>query len=266
MLFSIDIGPVTVPVYSLLALVGAAAMVLVVLRWPYVKAAPRQDVGYSLCYAFIGALVGAKLLYIISAFPEFVAYLRTEGLTLEFFSLLFGGGIVFYGGLLGGLLGVYIYARRYQVPLYSLLDAIAPGVPLFHCFGRLGCFAAGCCWGEETDLPIGVVLASSPFAPHVPLLPVQLFEAGGNLLLFIGLLLYTRRPRPDGLPTFLYLSLYAMLRFILEFFRGDELRGIFGPFSTSQWISLALLAVSLTWFIRHRLEIKKARENPGTCS
>ena len=170
----------------------------------------------------------------------FKLLLLLGGQTLE---MLLSGGYVFYGGLFGGLLAAVSYCRRYRISLRAAADFYAPALPLFHVFGRIGCFLAGCCWGIEA--PWGVVYTHSLAAPNgVTLFPVQLTEAVCNLAICMVLLLRERRlsgRQPTGGALLLHAALYACVRFLLEFWRGDAVRGHFLFFSTSQWISVLIL-------------------------
>ena len=163
------------------------------------------------------------------------------------------GGFVFYGGLFGGLLGAFLYTRRYGISFAKFCNTAIVSVPLIHAFGRLGCFCAGCCYGVPADPPLGLYFNNSPVAPHgVALFPVQLLEAGLNLLLFFVLaLVFRKRRRLSPVPV--YLTSYAVIRFVLEYFRYDAVRGIFFGLSTSQWISVALaLGTGFFLFVRRR--------------
>jgi phosphatidylglycerol:prolipoprotein diacylglycerol transferase len=163
---------------------------------------------------------------------------------------------VFYGGLIAAVLVSFWYLRRHRMPLWPTCDVFAPGVALGHAIGRLGCFFAGCCYGRPTTLPWGIVF-SDPFAASyvgtplgVPLHPTQLYEAGAELVILALLLLSERRGRPFAGRTFwIYTLLYGISRFIIEFFRGDE-RGSLLGLSTSQFISVMLVALSVIMMIR----------------
>jgi phosphatidylglycerol:prolipoprotein diacylglycerol transferase len=120
-----------------------------------------------------------------------------------------------------------------------------------HAIGRIGCFCAGCCYGRAMDPPFGVYFRADSVAPiGVALFPVQLLESVLNFILFIILFGYSRKPRADRQITGLYIACYGVIRFILEFFRGDGERGILWIFSTSQWISLALIPLGLYWLLK----------------
>jgi phosphatidylglycerol:prolipoprotein diacylglycerol transferase len=190
------------------------------------------------------ALVGAKLLLLVVDFDYYASNPR------ELLSMFRSGG-VFYGGLILAVAVAFWYMRRAKLPLWPTTDAFAPGIALGHVVGRLGCLMAGCCYGRPTTAPWGITF-NNPLAADnvgtplgVPLHPTQLYEAGAELLILVLLLATERKGRPFPGRTFWgYMLLYAISRFIIEFFRGDP-RGALGMFSTSQVISLILVPVSL---------------------
>ena len=162
---------------------------------------------------------------------------------------------------LGGLAGAWLFCKRRRLSFDTLGRDLVPALPLFHAFGRVGCFLAGCCYGIPAPAGwLGVTFPASAIeAPSgVPLLPVQLYEAAGCVLLFLLLDHLTDRGWPGGRLLALYLALYAVFRFLLEFLRGDAVRGSLGPLSTSQVISLAVLAgVLLAELLHHRRNIRQ---------
>ena len=163
--------------------------------------------------------------------------------------------------LLGGLAGAWLFCKQRRLSFDTLGRDLVPALPLFHAFGRVGCFLAGCCYGIPAPAGwLGVTFPASAIeAPSgVPLLPVQLYEAAGCVLLFLLLDHLTDRGWPGGRLLALYLALYAVFRFLLEFLRGDAVRGSLGPLSTSQVISLAVLAgVLLAELLHHRRNIRQ---------
>ena len=198
---------------------------------------PAEDVLHTLLLSLIGALLGSKIF-------QALGLIVTQGARPGFWSLenwaaiAYSGG-VFYGGLIGGLLAAGLYVRKYKLDFRDLTDIVVPSVLLFHACGRVGCFFAGCCYGVEA--PWGIVFTQSIGAPNgVPLVPVQLFEAGFNLLLMAAMLILKPERKRPGLLLPLYLMAYAAARFTLEFFRGDAGRGVL-LLSTSQWISLLVI-------------------------
>jgi phosphatidylglycerol:prolipoprotein diacylglycerol transferase len=195
------------------------------------------------------ALIGAKLLLLV---VDFDYYSSNPGELLG----VFRSGGVFYGGLIAAVLVAFWYMRRARLPLWTTTDAFAPGIALGHVVGRLGCLMAGCCYGRSTTLPWGITFTNPLAAQNVgtplgiPLHPTQLYEAGAELIILVLLLATERRGRQFAGRTFwLYMLMYAVTRFIIEFFRGDP-RGAVGVLSTSQLISVILAPLSIVMLIR----------------
>ena len=195
------------------------------------------------------ALIGAKLLLIV---VDFSYYSRNPA---ELFNLFRSGG-VFYGGLIVAVLAAMWYMRRSKLPLWPTTDAFAPGIALGHVVGRLGCLMAGCCYGGPASVPWAITFTNPLAAENVgtplgvPLHPTQLYEAGAELAILVLLLATERRGRGfPGRTFWLYMLLYAVTRFIIEFYRGDP-RGAIGVLSTSQLISVVLVPISVVMLIR----------------
>jgi phosphatidylglycerol:prolipoprotein diacylglycerol transferase len=194
----------------------------------------------SLVFGFIGA----KLLYCI---------VEINALLDEPMRILSGSGFVLYGGIIGGILAAMIYCKFKRVSFLQYFDLAVPSVALAQGFGRIGCFLAGCCYGRGTDTAIGIAFYNSPIAPNgVKLIPTQLFSSAGNFLIAVVLLIYARKDRKKGKVGALYLILYSVGRFIIEFFRNDY-RGSIGVLSTSQFISLIILVIGTLMFFMKEL-------------
>ena len=193
-------------------------------------------------YLLISALIGAKLLLVI---------VNWEHMQHDPWSLVRSGG-VFYGGLLAAIVTALWYFRKHRLPPWKMADVLAPSVALGHGIGRLGCFAAGCCYGKPTDSFLGVTFTSD-YAHQIvavplglALHPTQLYEAGAEFLIFTFLLWLSTRKRFDGQVFWTYVGLYAAVRFVIELYRGDPRGFVFdGALSTSQFIGLLMLAMSL---------------------
>ena len=219
------------------------------------------DVILSAIYTMIGAMLGAKLLYIAISWDDIARVIDTMqyGVTESLFYVL-NNGFVFYGGFIGGFLGLLLYIKQFKRKTLDYFTIYATVLPLGHALGRIGCFLGGCCYGMKYDGIFAVdfpVYPSLEESPTISRLPIQLFEAAGLLLLFLLLVfLYYRVPKKPTLPLWTYLAVYPVLRFVLEFFRGDEVRGGFLFLSTSQWISLGILTVAGTAF--YLTQVKKA--------
>ncbi|MBS5450583.1 MAG: prolipoprotein diacylglyceryl transferase [Coriobacteriia bacterium] len=168
-------------------------------------------------------------------------------------------GFVFYGGLIGGLAVGSIYAHARGWDVLAHLDIFAVAIPLFHVFGRIGCFFGGCCYGVE--VPWGITYTMDPIAQAngVPRVPIQLIEAACNLVIFATLLALFLRGHMGRRLIGVYGLLYGCVRFVDEFWRGDAYRGFLGPFSTSQWISLLVIVASVILLVAmHRKQNAKA--------
>lgn len=246
MLPTIEIFGVPISMYGLMIVIGGFLGIYIAVKRRKKYNIEKDDVVFSSCYAAIGLIIGAKLLYIITILPTIIEHRKIIFSSMSNFISLLSGGFVFYGGLIGAVLGYYIYCKQYKINIISLLDLIAPSIPLIHGFGRLGCFFAGCCYGIEYTGRFHVTFRESIAAPNLmPLFPVQLVESGVNFVLFILLMLYARKLRKPGNILGVYIICYSIIRFILEFFRGDAVRGLFFGISTSQWISLPLLILGI---------------------
>lgn len=159
-------------------------------------------------------------------------------------------GFVVYGGIIGGILFSFLYFRKDLTKFVQYTEIVVPLLPLIQGFGRLGCLFAGCCYGKETDLPFSIVYQYSTLAPNeVPLFPVQFVSACLDFGLFFLLWIIERKKNCKmGELTGIYFLCYSIGRFFIEFFRGDEIRGVFGPLSFSQYISIILLLFAcLVW-------------------
>ena len=204
--------------------------------------------------AFVAALLGAKLLYLIVSWPEMGATFADK---IHNALHTFRYGFVFFGGAIAAIISLLIYFKKKHLPVLQTADFMVVGLPLGHAIGRIGCFLAGCCHGKPTDLPWGVVFTDphSLVAPEylgVHLHPTQLYESLLNLLLFFILQhLYKKHPR-CGSVLVAYVVGYALLRFSIEFFRGDYRGGFLLGFSPSQLIALctAVLALGVWHFLK----------------
>lgn len=252
MLPFINIFGKTIPMYGVMVFIGAAVMCGVAALLAKKRGTvPAEDIFYMILYAGIGCLIGAKLLYILVSVDDYWLEGKSFGENMKYWALiLMSGGLVFYGGLIGAFFGALRYCVHFKVDFKESIAIVIPTVPLFHAFGRIGCFMAGCCHGIEYDGIFSVTFEKAIAAPNgVPLLPIQLFEAAGNFALAAVLTVLFLRNAKLSLAG-LYLVCYAVMRFTLEFFRGDALRGSALAFSTSQWISMLVLVAGIVLMVR----------------
>lgn len=237
-----------IPSYGLMmALAFIAAIVLCYYRAK--KAGLDVDKILNLAIiAIITGMVGAYLLYIFVtySFSEIIGSIKDGS-----FYVFKSGGLVFYGGFILAAVCCIGYVLVKKLSLAEYATAIIPSIPLAHAIGRVGCFMAGCCYGRVCDTVVSVIytnpIGGAPVG--VPVFPVQLLEAVLNLIIFAILLVYTRKKAKSFSSVFLYLLCYSIVRFTVEYFRADEIRGIFLGLSTSQWISIALLLIGIVGFI-----------------
>lgn len=212
--------------------------------------------------ALLGALVGARVFFILQ-YESWRELWRVVH--------LLGPGLVFYGGLFGGLVAMTGYLRFKHVPLVPAMDVMAPHLALGEAITRVGCFLNGCCYGVPSSGPLAVSFGpySLAFEEHVragllspgeahslPVHPTQLYMAGGLIVIFILLCWALREGRPLGAASAGYLVLYGALRFTVEIFRGDSARSVAGM-TVSQAISVVLVVAGVIWLLaRGRAENK----------
>lgn len=197
--------------------------------------------------AFVAAVGGAKLLYIIVSWPELGSTLAEKLVNAV---TGFRYGFVFYGGAIVGIGALWYYFKRKHLPLLKTGDFMIVALPLGHAIGRIGCFLAGCCYGRPTDSPLGIAFTSQQsLVPQelwgVHLHPTQLYEAALNIILFLVLHYTYKKPHRNGSILVCYLVGYCLLRFMIEFVRGDSRGEFIWGFSPSQWISVAGIAAAL---------------------
>ena len=222
----------------------AAAFMISILAASYfakkegIKTDIISDIGLI---AIAGGIIGARALYVLVGWKSFFSTHIPD------IFMVWEGGLVFYGGLIGAFTGVFIYVLAKKEPFFGIADLLIPFVALGHSIGRLGCFFNGCCYGRADNVH-GMIFPS--IGGGVPRLPTQLYESGLNLMNFILLLfLYDKLKQKKGILFFLYVFNYGIIRVIMETFRGDDERGMLFGFSTSTVISYFMIAAGLAGLI-----------------
>jgi phosphatidylglycerol:prolipoprotein diacylglycerol transferase len=258
----LDLGQLTIHTYGLLLALAFIAGIWLASR-NAAKAGVNPDSIWNLGLIIIfSALVGAKLLLFLSDFTYYSENPR------EIFSLatLRSSG-VYYGGLLLALAASAWYLKRAKLPGWRVADITAPGIALGQAIGRLGCLSAGCCYGKPTTMPWGITF-TNPYSSenvgvplNVRLHPTQIYESAGAFLLFLYLMWRLKRSHFAGQVILEYLGLYAALRFVIEFYRGDDDRGFLfsGLLSTSQFIGIFTILGAAAVF----MYLRRRREAPG---
>lgn len=255
----VQFGSLTIPYYGLFIVVGVFAAGIAGYVQTRVYQLDFNDFASLAGATGLGAMVGAKFLYIAVSLPT-IDYLRL--LEREYLNSLLKGGFVFYGGLAGGFAGVILCGKLLKIDLLRYIQICIPVIPLAHAFGRIGCLLTGCCYGIPYEGPGAITYTESLIAPNqISLFPVQGIEATAELLLSIFLFVYISRKKKDLLSVEIYLAGYAAIRFVLEFFRYDNAeRGIFCGLSTSQWISIVLFAGVIFYRMERRYHCLKPYE------
>ncbi|MDD5705937.1 MAG: prolipoprotein diacylglyceryl transferase [Kiritimatiellae bacterium] len=258
----LKIGPFTLHTFGVMMALGFLAALMVMRRLSRGTARTDEELSRLLVGLMLGGVVGARLAYVAEHWrSEFAgnwgAILRIDQ-----------GGLMFYGGVLGAVVAILLYARRRRENPLAVTDLAAAALPLGHAFGRLGCFLNGCCYGRVSNGALAVrfpeasiawqeqVLRGNiaPTAHHsLPLLPTQLAEMAANLLLFVALYRLARRRPRTGAVTAAYLLLYPVVRFVMETMRGDQRQSV-GPLSIGQAVSVGLFAlgICLALYVRRR--------------
>lgn len=251
-----SIGPVTIHGYGFMIGIGVLVCIaLGVYRAKKTGVIKEDEVLDIAIYGLIAGFLGAKLLYVIVEFDRFIE---------DPMSVLGSEGFVVYGGIVLGVLAAIIYCRIKKISFLECFDLLCPSISIAQGFGRLGCFLAGCCYGRETTGFLGVVFPEGCMAPAgVKLLPTQIFSSVGDFIITAILLWYYKKRKHVGDVGVLYMILYGVGRFFIEFLRSDE-RGGFGALSTSQWISIVIVggALILAWNNRRR-DAKMNMESVG---
>jgi phosphatidylglycerol---prolipoprotein diacylglyceryl transferase len=237
----LKLGPLTIKTYGLFVALGFIASLQYTLWRSKSKGFIDEQIMDIVLYIVIAGLIGGRLMYVLL---NWQFYFKNP---LSIFQI-WEGGLVFYGGLIASLLvfWFYVYQNSY-FKYWEFLDIFAPAIALGHFLGRLGCFFAGCCYGLPTTLPWGIKFTDSQcLAPqNIYLHPIQIYEALLNILLFFALDWFNKFKHPKGQTFAAYLFFYGIIRFHLEFFRGDDRGGFLLGLSVSQYISILLIAGSV---------------------
>ena len=258
----IHVGHVTIPL--MIGSYGVMFALALVVGWFYTRwlgrqvnpEAPWTDIYFG---SILAGFIGAKLTNLVVFFPDILSGRRS------FFGVLLGGG-VWLGGALAGFLFCYWYIRRYSLPPGIVANLAFTVIPVSHGIGRIGCLLGGCCYGGRCDLPWAITY-TDPLAHklngtplNVPLHPTPIYEMILEWTNAVICFAMWRRKAPPWSIMATWLGLYGLERFVVEFFRGDA-RGQFAVFSTSQWFSLGMMAISavLLWSI-----FLRDRRVPGT--
>jgi len=241
----VTIGPVTLHSYGLMMVAAFLAASWLAARTarrlaPELAAISSEQVVDLACLALLGGLVGGRLSYVVQEWAHFADH------PLEVLAI-WEGGLIWYGGFLGGFAAGWLYVRAKGLDVLRVADHTIPFVTLGHAIGRLGCFLNGCCYGKPTTAWCGVVFPGMQEA----VVPAQLIEFGALLVLYVSLRRLQRPPllRRPGVVFGSYLAGYGTLRFLIEGLRGDQ--GLWwAGLTRQQWVSILMFLAGAMLFVR----------------
>lgn len=253
----VQLGPLPIHTYGFLIALGFIVATQVMqynAKRVGLDAEKIQDLIFG---GLIIGFLGARFVFILTRFSYFMEN------PLDMFKV-WEGGLVFYGGPIAAIPFIAWFAKKHKFPIWKTLDALAPGLVIAHAFGRLGCLAAGCCYGRPTGSNWGIVLNSElvdPAMRGIHLHPTQIYESVSLFILFAGLMVLFKRRRFDGQVALVYLMTYPIIRSVIEIYRGDTIRGfiIDGILSTSQFISI-LIFVAASVLLAYRLKAFRVKK------
>ena len=229
-----SIGNITIYTYGVLVALGFFVGMQYIVKYSK-NIISKQQVYDFLFYVILVGIIGARLFYVMLDLP----YYKSN--PLEIFQV-WKGGLVYYGGFVAVLIFAFFYCKYKKINIVKLIDVFAPALALGHAFGRIGCFFSGCCYGKS----------SACFFAIAHKHPTQLYEAFGNLIIFFVLHSFLKKTHKDGYVFVLYMVMYSVLRFFVEFFRGDD-RGFFiFALSPAQNISVVIFIVAVVLLIMTR--------------
>ena len=233
------VGPLSIHAYGFAIAVAFLIGILISLYYAKKEGIAAEAILDLAIYVIIAALFGSRFLYVVGQWDQYKDH------PWEMF-MVHRGGLVFLGGLILAMAVVVWYAKRKNISLLKLFDALAPGLSLGYAITRIGCFLNGCCFGLPTGAPWGVVfppmsLAHSYF-PDQPIHPTQLYSSASMFLVFLIMAFLYPRKKFDGHLFFWWVILYSVYRFAVEFLRFSPIHWL--GLTPSQWVVLpaALLA------------------------
>lgn len=214
-----------------------------------------REVNTMVLVMFFSVLAGFRLFHVFFELPGY--YLENP---LEIFQV-WKGGFVAYGGLFGAIFSGWLFIRIKKLPPLITADILAAPIAMTFVVARVACFLNGCCYGRPTDFALGVCFPPGSVAPpDIHIHPTQLYLSGAALITFCLIIFFEKRGRSyfTGLSTSIFLLLYPLARFIVEFYRADFRGGTFFDLSVSQWLSLGLMALGLVVLDRARKGAKSS--------
>ncbi len=239
-----SLGPFHLYSFGVTVAAGVLLSLLLMTRRAQRDGFPRPDDVFDLVFVVVAfGFLGARLFYVFQNFEGYRAH------PLSIFAI-WEGGLIFYGGVMGALVALFVFMKIRGIPFLKGLDFLLPYESLAHGFGRIGCFFNGCCGGRLCSLPWGVKFPGSAFPTH----PTQLYEAAFDFAFFFFLNARTARKKFDGEISGLYFMTYAVARFVIEFYREGNPGWIF---TWNQWLSLGVFLIAFSLMISKRRLLRR---------
>lgn len=241
-----EIFGIKIPSYGLMTALGYGLAIYYCVKNRKYLGVSKEVLADMIFYLVLGALIGGKIFYIFFNFDSFWASTFIEKIRF---------GFVFYGGFIGGVIALFLFTKKKKIPFVKATDFFAPALALGHAIGRIGCFLAGCCYGKPTHSFLGVMFNNpDTLVPHhlqhTHLYPTQLFEVFANFILFVILVKIYKKQKNTGITSLTYIMGYALIRFVIEFLRGDDRGGAILGLYPSQIIALILFIGAALWLFR----------------
>lgn len=248
-------GPITVHWFGIcIAAAFLAGMWTATRRAPQIGIPGEQIADLVVPWLLIGGVVGARVMFVVTYWKdEFVGKSWWEIFMIQ------RGGLVFYGGLIGAALAVFVFAQVKKISLWKLADILAPSIALGSMFGRMGCLMNGCCFGRSCDLPWAIRFPSDHITHGQPVHPTQIYDALLNFTLYLGLAwLFKHRRKFDGQIFAIYLMCYAVTRSTVELFRGDYTEDhLHNGLTPAHLLSIGIFAAGIGLFVWLRKQAAK---------
>jgi phosphatidylglycerol:prolipoprotein diacylglycerol transferase len=250
----IRLGPLDIHTYGVFVALGFIVGLAVATRRARRAGIDPDRITDLGAWLIVAGMLGGKLFHIIFFWDDFLYGWRMDGVR----SLR--EGFVFYGGFIVASLTAVAYTTVKKLSFFRVADIFAPSIALGHAFGRMGCFFNGCCYGKPCSLPWAVTFPPPHVMAGIPVHPTEIYEALGNLAIFAGLSAVYRHKRADGQIWWLYILSYGILRFVVEFFRGDYTTYYFGVLTLGQLVAMVMIAVAAVALARlpRRVELRAA--------
>ncbi len=250
----IRLGPLDIHTYGVFVAIGFILGLAVATRRARHEGIDPERITDLGAWLILAGMLGGKLFHIIFFWNDFISAWHEEGVR----SLR--EGFVFYGGFIVASLTAVAYTTVKKLPFFRVADIFAPSIALGHAFGRMGCFFNGCCYGKPCSLPWAVTFPPPHIMAGIPVHPTEIYETLGNLAIFAGLSAIYRHKRADGQIWWLYILSYGVLRFIVEFFRGDYDTHYFGVLTLGHLVAMVMIAVAAVALalLSRRVELRAA--------